>query len=112
MSYQNIHGRRQLPFAVRYVLDLIIYRHFALNLVGSDLRSRFRRSYFGILWAVAQPLGFALIIAWVWGSLFNQTSVLDYAIYVFSGFIVWDYFSAVMNVSQDSLTMSEGYLKQ
>jgi lipopolysaccharide transport system permease protein len=111
MSYENIQGRR-LPFPIRYLLDLVTYRHLALNLVGADLRSRFRRSYLGILWAVLQPLGFALIIAWIWGSVFNVPSVWDYALYVFSGLIVWEYFSTVMNVSQDSLKSSEGYLKQ
>src|SRR5262245_9710114 len=111
MSYENIHGTR-LPFVLRYVLDLVTYRHLAFNLVGADLRSRFRRSYFGILWAVLQPLGFALVIAWIWGSVFRVESVWEYALYVFSGLIIWDYFAAVMNVSQDSLTAAEGYLKQ
>ena len=111
MTYENVQGKR-LPFPVRYFSDLVTYRHLAMNLVGADLRSRFRRSYLGILWAVLQPLGFALIIAWIWGSVFNVPSVWDYALYVFSGLVVWEYFSTVMNVSQDLLKSSEGYLKQ
>lgn len=111
MGYQNLQGRRS-PFPVRYVNDLLTYRHLAVNLVAADLRARFRRSYFGILWAIVQPLAFALIIAYVWHSLFESKSYWDFALYVFSGLIVWDYFAAVMNVSQDALTSAEGYLKQ
>lgn len=111
MAYVNLQGRR-LPFIFRYAIDLATYRHLAANLVAADLRARFRRSYFGILWAILQPLGFALIIAYVWHALFEAQSYWDYALYVFSGLIVWDYFATVMNVSQDSLSAAEGYLKQ
>jgi lipopolysaccharide transport system permease protein len=111
MSYVNIQGRR-MPFIVRYMLDLLAYRHLAVNLVASDLRARFRRSYLGILWAVIQPLGFSLIIGYVWGTLFAAKSYWEYALYVFSGMIVWEYFGTVMSVSQDALLSAEGYLKQ
>lgn len=111
MSYVNIQGRR-LPFVFRYVIDLFTYRHLLGNLVGSDLRSRFRRSYFGILWAVLQPLGFALALAYVWGTLFNIPNYWDFAVYVFAGMIVWEYFSNSVITSQDALTNAEGYLKQ
>jgi lipopolysaccharide transport system permease protein len=82
------------------------------NLVASDLRSRFRRSYFGVLWAILQPLAFSLIVGYVWGRLFKYESVWDYALYVFSGMIVWEYFSAVINLSQEALPNAQGYLKQ
>jgi hypothetical protein len=48
MAYVNIRERR-LPFVVRYIGDLYLYRHLAWNLVASDLRARFRRSQLGIV---------------------------------------------------------------
>ena len=87
MSYSN-YQTRDLPFAIRYVLDVGRYRHLCWNLVGSDLRSRFRRSHLGIIWAIIQPLSFALIIAFVYGQLFGQKSFWEYAIYVYSGMLV------------------------
>lgn len=94
-----------------YTRALVRYRHLCLNLVSSDVRARFRRSRLGILWAVIQPLCFSLMIALVWGALFEQ-SFLEFAVYVFSGMIVWEYFQNVILASQDSLIGSEGYLKQ
>ena len=35
-----------------------------------------------------------------------------YALYVFSGMIVWEYFATIMNVSQDALINAQGYMKQ
>lgn len=111
MAYANIQTRK-LPFVLRYAVDLITYRHLCWNLVASDLRSRFRRSSVGILWAVIQPLAFALMIAVVWGTVMGSEDYWGYAVYVFSGLIVWEYFGTVVNVSQDALTNAEGYLKQ
>jgi lipopolysaccharide transport system permease protein len=112
LSYVNVQNRRPLWFPFRYMLDLGTYRHLAMNLVGSDLRARFRRSKLGILWAILQPLAFSLLIAAVWGTVFQMPNYWTYAIYVFTGMILWEYFSSIMIVAQDSLTAAEGYLRQ
>lgn len=94
-----------------YFHRLMRYRHLCWNLVGADLRARFRRSRLGLIWAIIQPLCFSLMIALVWGALF-QKSFLEYSIYVFSGMLIWEYFYNSVMVSQDSLFASGGYLKQ
>ncbi len=111
LSYTN-YSTRNLPFLVSYFVDLARYRHLAWSLVGSDLRARFRRSYLGILWAVLQPLGFSLIVALVWSQVFKTQSIETFIIYVFSGMLIWEYFSQSVIVSLDSLINSAGYLKQ
>lgn len=111
MAYANIQSRA-MPFPARYVADLIAYRHLSLNLVASDIRARFRRSALGVLWAVLQPLGFSLMIALVWGTLMGAENYWQFALYVFSGFLVWEYFATVVSVSQDALIQAEGYIKQ
>lgn len=111
MSYINIQDR-DYPFALRYVRDLLMYRHLAWSLVGSDLRARFRRSRLGIIWAVIQPLTFSLIIAVVWGGLMGAEDYWSFAVYVFSGWILWEYFANVVNLSQDALLNAEGHLRQ
>jgi lipopolysaccharide transport system permease protein len=111
MSYVNVQDHR-LPFAIRYFADLISYRHLCFNLVSSDLRSRFRRTRLGILWAVAQPLIFALMLALVWGSLMKVPNYWEFTLYVFTGQVVFEMFSTAVIGGQDSLTSAAGYLKQ
>lgn len=111
MSYVNVQDR-QLPFFIRYVSDLFAYRHLCLNLVSSDLRSRFRRTRLGILWAVAQPLIFALMLALVWGNLAQVPNYWQFALYVFTGQVVFELISTSVIGGQDSLTGAAGYLKQ
>ncbi len=111
MGYTN-YNVRQVPFAIRYVSDLIRFRHLCWNLAGSDLRSRFRRSRLGIIWAIIQPLAFSLMIAFVWGSIFQAPDYLSFAAYVFSGMLVWEYFSTTTLGALDALVNANGYLKQ
>ncbi len=111
MSYVNIRDRR-LPGFVHYLLELMAYRHFCANLVASDLRARFRRSYFGVLWAIIQPLAFSLLIAAVWSNIFQSKTYWEFALYVFSGMIVWEMFTNTVLLSQEALLGAAGYLKQ
>jgi lipopolysaccharide transport system permease protein len=111
MSYSNYQSRK-VPGFIRYLSDLLKFRHLCWNLVGSDLRSRFRRSRLGILWAIIQPLSFSLLIAWAWGTIFQQQSYWEYAVYVFSGMLVWEYVGNTLLGSMDSLISSVGYLRQ
>jgi len=111
MTYANYHSRR-MPSALRYLADLLRYRHLAWNLVGSDLRSRFRRSHLGILWAMLQPLGYSLVIAWAWGAIFKAEDYWSFALYVYSGMLIWDYFTNSVMASLDGLASAVGYLRQ
>ena len=111
MSYVNVQDR-QLPFVIRYLSDLIAYRHLLLNLVSSDLRSRFRRTRLGILWAVAQPLAFALMIALVWGGLQRTGNYREFALYVFTGQVVFEMFGTTVIGGQDAIAGAAGFVKQ
>lgn len=111
MSYVNVQDR-SLPFALRYLGDLMAYRHLCWNLVASDLRSRFRRTQLGILWAVIQPLALALLIAAVWGTLMQRSSFLEYALYVFSGQVAFEFFSVAFQGGQHALINAAGFIKQ
>lgn len=111
MSFVNIQDRK-LPFIFRYLGDLLAYRHLCWHLVGSDLRARFRRSRLGILWALIQPLGFALMIAYVWGAFDRNISTWEFALYVLAGHAVFDLFGNVVNSGQNALIGSGGYLRQ
>ncbi len=110
MSYSNIVGKPNNP-GLSYLRNFARYRSLCSNLVAADLRARFRRSHLGILWAMIQPLSFAIVLALVWGAVFEQ-NYLAFSVYVLSGIIVWEYFSNTILTAQDSLISAEGYLKQ
>ena len=111
MSYTNQIQRGQKFEDTDFLKEIWRYRDLCMNLVGADLRARFRRSRIGVVWAGIQPLAFALLVSLVWSVVFEQ-SLAGFSVYVLSGMIVWEYVSNTVTASQDSFITAEGYLKQ
>lgn len=94
-----------------YFRNIWNVRYFWWHLSMSDLRARFRRSFFGILWAVMQPLGLTLLISMVFSHLMNQ-SIADYAPYILSGIIIWEYVTATIVNGSMAFVQADAYIKQ
>jgi ABC-type polysaccharide/polyol phosphate export permease len=67
------------------------YRDLVVQLVRRDLVSRYKRSVFGVIWTLLNPLGTMLILTLVFSGLFQ--SVEGYPIYVLSGLVAWNFFA-------------------
>jgi lipopolysaccharide transport system permease protein len=94
-----------------YFATLYRYRHLFMNMVSADMRARFRRRYLGVFWAMLQPIGFALVIAYVWHLLFHH-ELAYFALHVMSGLIVWEFFTASITRGLHALEHGKGYLRQ
>lgn len=94
-----------------YINGIWAARYFWLHLSLSDLRSRWRRSFFGILWTVIQPLGLTLLLAFVFGRIF-KTEITEYAPYIFSGIVVWEFVTASAIGGSLSFVQADAYIKQ
>lgn len=82
--------------------ELWKFRELAVVLAGRDLRVRYKQTALGVAWAVLQPLVAAAIFTVVLGRLAGVPSDgLPYAVFVYSGLVVWTYFAGSLeNVSQ------------
>jgi ABC-type polysaccharide/polyol phosphate export permease len=87
------------------------HRHLLLHLVASDLRSRYRRSYLGVAWAMVWPIAFSFIIATVAIHVFQQP-VETYVLYIITGFTVWELMAGAISGGVGSIQQGEGYLRQ
>jgi lipopolysaccharide transport system permease protein len=94
-----------------YLLGIYESRYFWIHLALADLRAKWRRSFFGVAWSVLQPLGMTLLLALVFGKLFNQ-NIGDYAPYILSGMIVWDFCIATLSGGSLSFVQADAYIKQ
>jgi lipopolysaccharide transport system permease protein len=93
-----------------YFAGIWATRYFWTHLALSDLRARWRRSFFGILWSMLQPLGTALLLAAVLAKLF-QTDIRSYAPFIISGMIVWDFVMVVSTGGALSFVQADAYIK-
>jgi len=94
-----------------YLQNIWESRYFWSHLAMADLRSKWRRSFFGILWSIIQPLGLTILLAIVFGRIF-KTDIVRYAPYILSGIIVWDYISTTTTAGSLAFVQADAYIKQ
>lgn len=97
-------------FAV-YASKIWASRYFWWHLTLADLRAKFRRSFFGMAWSVFNPLFLTLLLTFVMGTVFH-IPIADYAPYIFSGVIIWEYIISSAMTGCSALINAEGYIKQ
>lgn len=94
-----------------YLMGIWRARYFWTHLSFSDLRSRWRRSFFGVLWTLIQPLGMTILLSVVFGTIF-KTDVKSYAPYILSGMVVWEFMTASTMGGALSFVQADAYIKQ
>jgi lipopolysaccharide transport system permease protein len=94
-----------------YFIGIYASRYFWTHLAFSDLRSKWRRSFLGLAWSVVQPLGMTLLLAVVFARIFHQ-DIVEYAPYILSGMITWDFFTATLTGGSLSFVQADAYIKQ
>ncbi len=86
----------------RNLLKVTKYKFLFLQLVKRDFVLKYKRTVLGILWSMLSPL-FNLVIMWlVFGKLLGS-NINHYAVYLFSGQIIFSYFSESTNMGMTAL---------
>ncbi len=94
-----------------YVKAVWASRYFWIHLSKSELRSRFRYSRLGIMWALLQPFLLTALLTLVFGTLFGR-DIRVIAPFIFSGIIVWEYLNSCVMGGSFSLIAAEPYIRQ
>jgi lipopolysaccharide transport system permease protein len=84
--------------------ELLAYRELAMALAVRDLRVRYKQTFFGVAWAVLQPLIAVAIFTVVFGRVARlPTDGSPYPIFVFAGMTMWLYLSAGVSGAAQNL---------
>jgi lipopolysaccharide transport system permease protein len=84
--------------------ELWAERELALILALKDLRVRYQQTFFGVAWALLQPLVAALIFTIIFGRAVNvSTDGIPYPVFVYTGLAIWLYFSSAVAAGAQSL---------
>jgi homopolymeric O-antigen transport system permease protein len=87
--------------------ELWRFRELAVVLAQRDVKVRYKQTVFGIAWVVIQPLVAATIFTLVFGRLAGLPSQgLPYAVFVYSGLVLWTYFSGALDSVAHSLVQN------
>lgn len=79
-------------------------REIAVVLASRNIRIRYKQTFFGVAWALIQPLAAVAIFTLVFGRLAQVPSEgIPYPVFVYSGLVVWFYFSQSATLASESL---------
>ncbi|MBS4095624.1 MAG: ABC transporter permease [Sulfuricella sp.] len=88
-----------------------------LELVKRDIGGRYKGSFGGVLWSFANPLFMLGVYTLVFGTIFNMrwggaNSTLEFSLVLFSGLIVFNFFSECVNRAPTLISNQPNYVKK
>jgi len=95
-------ARRGIQIGER-LRELVRYRELLRNLVIRDLKARYKNSVLGFFWSLLNPLGMMLVFTFVFTVLSRNNQVPRFPIFFLCGFLPWQFFSAGVNGSMNSI---------
>lgn len=88
----------QIPILIK-----LRQQHFLLEeLVKRDFKRKYKRTILGIFWSVLSPLFMLCVMALIFGHFFGRNTE-HYIIYLFTGLIIFNYFTDATNEGMSSL---------
>ncbi len=90
--------------------DVLRYRDLVWQFVISSIKTRYKRSFLGVVWTLLNPLLMMIVLTVVFSRLFR--AVEHYPAYVLNGIIVWNYLSSTTLASMQNMVLSGALLSR
>ncbi|MCC6453675.1 MAG: ABC transporter permease [Caldilineaceae bacterium] len=92
--------------------ELFRYRDLIRNLVVSEVKTRYKNSVLGFVWSLLNPLAMMLVFSVVFGVLWPNQEVRNYPIFLLCGLLPWNFFSASVVSSLNSVLNNGNLVKK
>lgn len=90
--------------------DVFRYRDLIWQFVISSIKTRYKRSFLGVIWTLLNPLLMMMVLTIVFSRLFN--AVAHYPVYILNGLIVWNYLASTTMASMQNMVLSGALLSR
>ncbi|HLM06928.1 MAG TPA: ABC transporter permease [Blastococcus sp.] len=97
--------------AVRDVVDILRYRELLGQLVRKELKVKYKDSVLGFFWTLVRPMT-QLIIYYLAFTIFLGNQQPAYAVFIFSGLVIWGLFTDILGGCTGSIVGNGGLLKK
>jgi len=104
---------------MNYLKEMLSSRELLANLTLREVRGKYKRTIFGQLWSLANPLALMLIYTIVFAFILRVTpepgdpSGLDvFAVWLLCGLLPWTFFSNVITAGAGSLIANAGLIQK
>ncbi len=96
------------PF-IEELLALVHYKELIFQLISRSVKTRYKRSFLGVAWTMVNPLLTMAVLTLVFSSLFRFPAE-NYALYVLSGLLLWNFFAQSTTAAMGDLMWSGGLI--
>jgi lipopolysaccharide transport system permease protein len=104
---------------MKYVQEVLASRELLVNLTMREVQGKYKRTIFGQLWSLANPLALMLIYTLVFAFIFKiepapgDPSGLDiFALWLLCGLLPWTFFATVLSQGVSSLVSNAGLIQK
>ena len=90
------------------------YKELFYFFTWRDIKVKYKQTALGMTWAILQPTIMMLVFTFLFGNLIqtNSTSTLPYAVYVYSGLMLWGIFSNGIQAAGNSMVTNANIIKK
>lgn len=104
---------------MNYLKEVWASRELLFNLTMREIRGKYKRTVFGQLWSLANPLALMLIYTFVFSLIFrikpdpgDPSGVDVFALWLLCGLLPWTFFANVINLGLGSLVSNAGLIQK
>lgn len=104
---------------MRYLKEVIASRELLINLVSREIKGKYRRTVFGQLWSLANPLALMLIYTLVFGVIFDSnpppgdpSGLNAFPLWLLCGLLPWIFFANVLSLGTGSLVANANLIQK
>jgi len=98
---------------VRSLREIVGQRELLGLLVRRELKARYKDSSLGFFWSLLRPLSILIVYYVAIGKFLGaERSIPDFAIYIFTGLVVWQLFQEIVSSSTGSIVGNAGLVRK
>jgi len=97
---------------IKNLRELVKYRELIRNLVVRDLKARYKSSVLGFLWSLVNPLLMMAVFSVVFTYMMPSQAVPHFPLFVLCGILPWNFFTASLMGSTNSIVANGHLIKK
>ena len=99
-----------MPSLIKEIRDILKWRELLWQMVGREVKARYKQSILGYFWVILNPLAQMLVMSFAFSIILriptNASSNIPYSIFLFVALLPWNLFSNSLSSATGSLVGS------
>lgn len=99
---------------IREIQSIVKWRELLWQMVGREVKARYKQSILGYFWVILNPLAQMLVMSFAFSIILriptNSSSNIPYSIFLFIALLPWNLFSTSLTAASNSLVNSSSLI--